>query len=677
MAQVWYIGRHGQQRGPFSAKALRRMAATGQLTPADLVWCQGMSAWKPAGEIAGLFTRPASPHREPEAESGAPVPPTLKRRALNASILWIGVPAGALGIVLAVVVAVLLFRRGAEPGVKPLAEANAPADPVVTRGKVVSQQTTFLAFDEATDLRNVTIRQESPVSYQAFGPGKQINPAGRVYFFEIEGGWLFLWGADGRPVEDHVDREFKRAPDPGYPEVIRGVDGNPISWSSRTTSRTESRGYLVADGTVQQFIVAAVEPITDGASRDRARAFLQEVVQRRLSLEQIEATIKLIQTVGGRAPPKVVDWAAGIAGQTEDALIRAHGVGRCDKGFVTALRGQAAVTAYVFSEFQRDEPLIGMLASPGALSRQTSIALGTLLQKQRIKLPRELGAVLHQRARARKTLGGVLGAIEQSDPESYKKALLDLVEKGDPRSQADAAKKLVKTDLPASRLIPLLSRVLDAMPKHEPASQPGAYWRDVREVLRHYEAMQQQAARTNQGRQATVPWEKAPLPMPQRTFHSANEMIGALPVSCRAVAAGSQVERAKLIASVPNVLLGNKLELAGNFLFVTPQHPTTVAFRDRNVQLPAGMRLRLRDVSVEGFPGVKGQPLVAEREGLQWCFETELCDFGPRWRDRLRQFKPDDRIQLTGVIVQATAVVYVREKQCRCRLQLADCVLQP
>src|SRR5579883_1619174 len=130
MAQVWYIGRHGQQRGPFSAKALRRMAATGQLTPADLVWCQGMSAWKPAGEIAGLFTRPASPHREPEAESGAPVPPTLKRRALNASILWIGVPAGALGIVLAVVVAVLLFRRGAEPGVKPLAEANAPADPV-------------------------------------------------------------------------------------------------------------------------------------------------------------------------------------------------------------------------------------------------------------------------------------------------------------------------------------------------------------------------------------------------------------------------------------------------------------------------------------------------------------------------------------------------------------------
>lgn len=57
---MYHVGRNGQQTGPFSVEQLKEMAATGQLSPTDLVWKEGMAGWEPASTIPDVFT-PAAP----------------------------------------------------------------------------------------------------------------------------------------------------------------------------------------------------------------------------------------------------------------------------------------------------------------------------------------------------------------------------------------------------------------------------------------------------------------------------------------------------------------------------------------------------------------------------------------------------------------------------------------
>lgn len=47
--------------------ALQGLTASGQLRPSDLVWSEGMSAWQPAGQVAGLFPAGATPPPLPQA----------------------------------------------------------------------------------------------------------------------------------------------------------------------------------------------------------------------------------------------------------------------------------------------------------------------------------------------------------------------------------------------------------------------------------------------------------------------------------------------------------------------------------------------------------------------------------------------------------------------------------
>jgi hypothetical protein len=54
MAQ-WYYARDGAQSGPVDDAALRQLASTGGLAPADLVWKEGMAEWVPASRIKALF----------------------------------------------------------------------------------------------------------------------------------------------------------------------------------------------------------------------------------------------------------------------------------------------------------------------------------------------------------------------------------------------------------------------------------------------------------------------------------------------------------------------------------------------------------------------------------------------------------------------------------------------
>jgi GYF domain 2 len=68
MAEVqWWYARGDDQLGPVSPADLRRLAAGGNLAPADLVWREGMAEWAPAARIKGLF-----PDAREAAEDGPP-----------------------------------------------------------------------------------------------------------------------------------------------------------------------------------------------------------------------------------------------------------------------------------------------------------------------------------------------------------------------------------------------------------------------------------------------------------------------------------------------------------------------------------------------------------------------------------------------------------------------------
>jgi hypothetical protein len=66
MAQ-WYYAKNGQQLGPVDEAMVRGLLSSGQLSPSDLVWTDGMGSWVPlstvpelAGTGAGGF--PAAPY---------------------------------------------------------------------------------------------------------------------------------------------------------------------------------------------------------------------------------------------------------------------------------------------------------------------------------------------------------------------------------------------------------------------------------------------------------------------------------------------------------------------------------------------------------------------------------------------------------------------------------------
>ena len=48
---TWYYARGGEQRGPVSADEVKSKLASGELSPQDLVWSEGMGNWQPAASV--------------------------------------------------------------------------------------------------------------------------------------------------------------------------------------------------------------------------------------------------------------------------------------------------------------------------------------------------------------------------------------------------------------------------------------------------------------------------------------------------------------------------------------------------------------------------------------------------------------------------------------------------
>lgn len=52
--EEWYYGKNGQQQGPVDLEQIRSLLASGQLSPTDLVWKEGMANWTAIGQIPEL-----------------------------------------------------------------------------------------------------------------------------------------------------------------------------------------------------------------------------------------------------------------------------------------------------------------------------------------------------------------------------------------------------------------------------------------------------------------------------------------------------------------------------------------------------------------------------------------------------------------------------------------------
>ncbi len=69
-AQQFHVEISGQPTGPFTPDQMRPFVASGQVTPATLVWTNGMPGWAAAQTVpalAALFT-PAGPPPLPSAQ---------------------------------------------------------------------------------------------------------------------------------------------------------------------------------------------------------------------------------------------------------------------------------------------------------------------------------------------------------------------------------------------------------------------------------------------------------------------------------------------------------------------------------------------------------------------------------------------------------------------------------
>jgi hypothetical protein len=57
----WYFNDSGQQRGPVGSDEIRSLLAKGSLQTDTLLWTEGMTEWKPAGEISAFQASPYAP----------------------------------------------------------------------------------------------------------------------------------------------------------------------------------------------------------------------------------------------------------------------------------------------------------------------------------------------------------------------------------------------------------------------------------------------------------------------------------------------------------------------------------------------------------------------------------------------------------------------------------------
>ena len=84
----WYYAKHGKQEGPVDLATLQGLLQSGQVSPTDLVWEEGMAEWTPAQnvpEVSAGSAPAASPAAgslvTPQAGAGPPMASAMPQQA--------------------------------------------------------------------------------------------------------------------------------------------------------------------------------------------------------------------------------------------------------------------------------------------------------------------------------------------------------------------------------------------------------------------------------------------------------------------------------------------------------------------------------------------------------------------------------------------------------------------
>jgi hypothetical protein len=72
-----YVGKNGQQLGPFSLEEINRKLADGTFAGTDLAWYEGAAGWAPLSGVAGVVIPAAAPPSTP-APAAAPAPTPMQ-----------------------------------------------------------------------------------------------------------------------------------------------------------------------------------------------------------------------------------------------------------------------------------------------------------------------------------------------------------------------------------------------------------------------------------------------------------------------------------------------------------------------------------------------------------------------------------------------------------------------
>jgi Interferon-induced transmembrane protein/GYF domain 2 len=79
---TWFYAKGGQTHGPISEGDFRNLINLGTVSPDDLVWKEGMSAWQTASTIPGLVFPPPGRVPPPPVPSSEPSTPVVSATSL-------------------------------------------------------------------------------------------------------------------------------------------------------------------------------------------------------------------------------------------------------------------------------------------------------------------------------------------------------------------------------------------------------------------------------------------------------------------------------------------------------------------------------------------------------------------------------------------------------------------
>jgi uncharacterized RDD family membrane protein YckC len=85
----YYVGKNGQQLGPFGEEQIKARVASGEFSPSDLMWCDGMAAWEPISQVLNHLSNPYAP------SPGLGQSPLLARNAADPRLAGLGARLGA------------------------------------------------------------------------------------------------------------------------------------------------------------------------------------------------------------------------------------------------------------------------------------------------------------------------------------------------------------------------------------------------------------------------------------------------------------------------------------------------------------------------------------------------------------------------------------------------------